>query len=98
MRARLRLLLCPAEPRLPRAVAGAGLRDKTLRQDQRGAVAEGSARATGLRREAARLRNEHGLLPADRAALQDHAPAARDPGRVRASAYDRDEVGADRAR
>ena len=98
LRARLHLLLRPAEPRLPRALAGPRFRDQAFRQDQRRRAAARGARKPGYAAEPDRARRQHRLLPADRAQVQDHAPDPRGAGRVRAPGHHGDQVGAGGAR
>src|SRR3989475_5218762 len=98
LRARLRLLLRPPEPCVPRALAGARLRDQAVREDQRGRAAARRALEAGLRTESDRHRREYRLLPADRAKIQDHPADRRDPRRMRASVHDGDQVRPGRAR
>ncbi len=98
LRARLHLLLRPADARLSRSLAGARLRDPP-----RGAArgAEGAGGRTGAARlstRADRPRHQHRPLPADREALRDHARHPRSAARPRAPGDGGDQGGADRAR
>ena len=94
LRAWLRLLLCPAQPRPSGAVGRARFRDQDLRQARRGAAAAAGAGAARLRLQVDLARRQHRPLPAAGAAAADHAAGARGAGGSPPSGRHRHQVGA----
>ncbi len=98
LRARLRLLLRPADPRLYGPVARPRLRIQALRQAECRRASGGGVVQARLRAALDRHRHQHGPLSADR---EDAPDNARDPRSARAgepSRGHRDEVGTGDAR
>ena len=98
LRARLRVLLRATDARLPRAVAGARLRDQTARQVRCGEPARARARQARLRVPADRARHQYRPVPAGGAAAADHPWRARGARALPASAHDRHQIGRGGAR
>ena len=98
LRAWLRLLLCAADPRLSRPVAGARFRIETVRQAGRAGAAREGAGGAGLRAAHDRDRHQHRSLSADRARAEDHARHSRGAGARGPSGRHRHQVGAGDAR
>ena len=98
LRARLRLLLRAADPRLSRPVAGARFRIETARQARRAGAAREGTGGAGLRAAHDRDRHQHRSLSADRARAQDHARHSRSAGARRPSGRHRHQIGAGDAR
>ena len=98
LRARLRLLLRAADPRLSRPVAGARFRIQAVRQARRAAAAGKGTGGAGLRAAHDRDRHQHRSLSADRARAEDHARHSRSAGARRPSGRHRHQIGAGDAR
>ena len=98
LRARLHLLLCPPEPLLPRALAGPGLRDQALRQDQRRRAAARGARASRATGPARSRSAPTPTATSRSSASTDHARDPRGARRVQPPGHAGDQVGAGRAR
>ena len=98
LRARLRLLLRAADPRLSRAVAGPRFRVEAVREAGRaGAPGKGTVRS-GLCAAHHGDRHQHRSVSADRAQVSGDARHPRSAGAGRASGRHRHQVGADPAR
>ena len=100
LRAWLHLLLCPAEPRLPRALARAGFRDEAVRQDQRGGAAEARSWPSPATRSSPMAfgTNTDCYQPTERKLPASRAQMHRSARGVRPPAHHRHQVGAGRAR
>ena len=99
LRARLRVLLCAADPRLSRPVAGPRLRIQAI-CEARGGGAPGEGALSNPKYTPAVLgdRHQHRSVSADRAPLQSDAANPRSAGQDQSSGRHRDEVGAGAAR
>ena len=84
LRARLHLLLCPADALLSRPFGRARFRDQALRQGQRRRAAGARAGQSALCAEVHRARRRHRPLPAHRARAPHHARDAGGAGPHRA--------------
>ena len=93
LRAWLRLLLRPAEPRPSGPVGRARFRDQDLRQARGGGPAAPGAGAPRLCLQADLARRQHRPLPAAGAPPADHAPGPRGAGRGTPPGRHRHQVG-----
>ena len=98
LRARLHLLLCAADARVPRPVGRPRLRDADLRQGGRAGAAAGGAVGAVVGAEGAGAQRRHRLLPADRADAAADAALPRGAGRVPQPGRRRHQERAGRAR
>ena len=94
LRAWLQLLLRPADPRLYGPLAGPRFRDQAVRQADGGEAPREGTGAARLRAEDHRHRHQHRSLPADRAALPDHARDSRSARRGESPGRHRHQIGA----
>ena len=98
LRARLRLLLRAADPRLPRSLARPRFRIEAVRQTRRAGVAgKGIVRARIFAAHH-RDRHQHRSLPADRTQISGHARHSRSARARRPSGRHRHQIGARAAR
>ena len=98
LRARLHLLLCPAEPCLSWPVARPRFRDPHLLQAARGGAACGGIAQERIQMPSDRARQQYRPVPAGRAAARDHPRDPRSAARFPPPGHDRHERGADPAR
>ena len=98
LRARLHLLLRPAQPCLLGPVAGTGFRDPADRQEQPGRAPGRTAEQARLRAGADRPGGEHRCLPAHRARAAPDPPGAGDPAALSPSGAPDHQERADPAR
>ena len=94
LRARLRLLLRAADPRLYGPLARPRFRDQAVRQAERGEAPREGAGEARLRAAHHGDRHQHRPLPADREALPHHARDARGARRRQPPGRHRHQVGA----
>ncbi len=98
LRARLHLLLRPADPRLSGSVARARFRVQAVREAGGRQAARARTVGAGLRAAHHRDRHQHRSVPADRARVSGDAAHSRSAGAVRPPGRHRHQVGAGDAR